>query len=168
MNLSASLSVLHFCSSSAVLLTRATYSVAAAGAQRVEHLVDVVEVFGEVDFLAHPALVGGVWRRAVAVERDAEVRGRLHAGQFVDDVPEAKLGRVDQPVHAAGNVEAEDEVDRLALGDRGGAAVAGSAGWAGGLSWPQTGAITTAVSAAATIHRVMRIARDIAGSSWKS
>src|SRR5262245_60798152 len=48
---------------------------------------------------------------AVAVQRDAQVRRRLGLGQLVDDVPQPALGRIDQAVHAAGYVQADDQVD---------------------------------------------------------
>lgn len=93
---------------------------AAVDGQGVECLVHVVEVGGKVKVFLHPALGRVVVAVAVTVERDAEVRGGFEPGHLVDDVPELDLRGVDEPVHAAGHIEAEDEVDGLAFGGLGG------------------------------------------------
>ena len=87
-------------------------------AQGVELLVHLVEVGGEVHFLAGEAVLGGILATlsAVAVDRHAEPRRGLHRGQLVDDVPKLELRTVDEALHTAGHIQADDQIDRLGRG----------------------------------------------------
>ena len=53
----------------------------------------------------------GVALVAVGDQADLEVGGRLAAGDLVADGPDLLLGALDQAAHAAGRVEAEDDLD---------------------------------------------------------
>src|SRR5262249_26173835 len=94
---------------------------AAADLEGEQLLVEGVQVGAEVEVLADPTdggVIAGLRGAAVAVQGDAQVRRRLDAGQLVDDVPEPGAGGVDQAVHAAGDVQADAQVDVLGAGGR--------------------------------------------------
>ena len=96
--------------------------------------VDGVEVVGQVEDLGDV----GVALVAVGDEADLQVGRRLAAGDLVADGPDLRLGPVDQAAHAAGRVEAEDDLDL---------------GLLGGAAWPEVSRQTAAVAVRAANAR---------------
>ncbi|MFO0826060.1 MAG: hypothetical protein U0792_23575 [Gemmataceae bacterium] len=90
---------------------------AAANGQTVQGLVNVIEIDRQVHVPANVALGGGIVAVAVAVETDAEIWGGFELGQFIHNVPQPDFRRIDQAVHAPGDIQANDEVDGRTLGN---------------------------------------------------
>src|SRR5262249_42304845 len=74
------------------------------GLETHELRVNGVQVIGQIDDLGDV----GVATVPVGDQADLDARGRAAAGDLVGDGPDLLLGRVDQPRHAAGGVEAKD------------------------------------------------------------
>ncbi len=94
-------------------LVDALRNVAAAGRlERLQMAVNGVEVVGQVEHLGD-VLVAAIAERD---ESDLQVRRRFAAGDLIADRPDLRLGPFDQAAHAAGGIEAEDDLDFRPLG----------------------------------------------------
>src|SRR5262249_27613098 len=73
------------------------------------------EVGRQVEFAANPAGLRGVigTAAAIGVQGNTKIRRRLGLREIVNDVPDLDAGGCDQGVHAARDVEADDDVNWL-------------------------------------------------------